>query len=122
VSGRPGDWRIVLTSAAEADFDQILQWTAEHFGNEQAEAYSEILLAALEALKDGPTLPDVRAREDLPWGILTIHAARSGKKARHIILFRVDPARDTKTLQVLRILHDAMDLSRHVGQDDESDF
>ena len=114
MSGAQGFWRVRLASAAEADFDQIVQWTAERFGHDQADVYAETLLAALDALKQGPTAAGVKVRDDLSRGTLMLPAARSGRRARHVILFRVEPGRGTKIVQVLRILHDAMDLPRHL--------
>jgi toxin ParE1/3/4 len=119
VSGRPEYWRVRLASAAEADFDQILQWTAERFGKDQADVYAETLLAALDALKEGPAVAGAKARDDLSKGVLALHAARSGRKARHIILFRAETSPGKGTIQVLRILHDAMDLPRHIEPGEE---
>ncbi|TAN47380.1 MAG: type II toxin-antitoxin system RelE/ParE family toxin, partial [Rhodospirillales bacterium] len=110
-------WEVRLSDAAKADLQNIINWTADHFGDRQAETYSEIVYDALEALEDGPDVVGVRVHDDLPKGILTLHAARSGKKARHVILFRAEPPRSGKIIQVLRIPHDSMDLFRHVGQD-----
>ncbi len=110
MSGAQDYWRIRLASAAETDFDQILQWTAERFGKDQAHVYTQTLLAALDALKEGPTLSGVKTREELSKGILTLHAARLGRKARHLIVFRAVSGRDGNVIQVLRILHDAMDM------------
>lgn len=115
MSGAQDYWRIRLASAAETDFDQILQWTAERFGKDQAHVYTRTLLAALDALKEGPTLSGVKTREELSKGILTLHAARLGRKARHLIVFRAVSGRavsgrDGNVIQVLRILHDAMDM------------
>lgn len=110
-------WRIRLASAAEADFDQILQWTAEHFGEDQADIYAQTLLVALDALKKGPVLTGVKVRDKLSKGVLTLHAARSGRKARHLIVFRAESDRDEKIIQVLRILHDAMDIQLHLPSD-----
>lgn len=107
-------WRIRLALAAEADFEQILQWTAEHFGEDQAGVYAQTLLAALDALKEGPTLTGVKERDELLKGVFTLHAARRGRKARHLIVFRAMSERDEKVIQVLRILHDAMDIQRHL--------
>jgi len=39
---------------------------------------------------------------------------RQGRKGRHIVLFRVGPDQDREAIEVLRILHDAMDLQRHL--------
>ncbi|MEO5337344.1 MAG: type II toxin-antitoxin system RelE/ParE family toxin [Magnetospirillum sp. WYHS-4] len=120
MSGQRDFWLVRLASAVEADLDQILQWTAEHFGEEQADSYAETLMAAVDALKAGPTTAGVKARSDLPEGILTLYAARLGRKARHVILFRAERERGRKTIQVLRILHDAMDFPRHLA-DEEAD-
>lgn len=46
---RTGGWQVRLTSAAETDFERILQWTAERFGRKQAHDYAQILLAARDA-------------------------------------------------------------------------
>jgi len=112
-------WRVRVSSAAEVDFDQIVRWTTEQFGEDQADNYAETLLAAFDALKEGPTLAGVRAHNDLPKGVQMLHSARSGRKSRHVILFRVEPGSDLKVIQVLRILHDAMDLPRHLDLDGE---
>jgi toxin ParE1/3/4 len=40
--------------------------------------------------------------------------AREGRRGRHFVLFRAGPE---QTIEVLRILHDAMDLSRHLSKD-----
>lgn len=44
-------------------------------------------------------------------GIRTLHAARNGHKARHFVVFRVA---EGQILEVLRLLHDSMDLARHL--------
>lgn len=121
MSGAQEFWRVRLASAAEADFDQILQWTAERFGKDQADVYTETLLAALDALKQGPAVAGVRVRDDLPRGILTLHVARFGPRARHLVVFRIESSRDEQIVQVLRILHDSMDLPRHVDPSEDGD-
>ncbi len=116
-------WLVRLTSAAEDDLDQILQWTAERFGKKQADGYAETLLTAAKSLTAGPMIAGVKSRNDLPSDIFTLSATRSGKKARHVFLFRAEPRRDKNVIQVLRILHDAMDIPRHLNDyhDDDHD-
>ncbi len=121
MSAKQTFWEVRLSDAAKADLRNIINWTADHFGDRVAETYSEIVYDALDALEDGPDVTGVRSNADLPKGILTLHAARLGKKARHVILFRAEPPRSGRIIQVLRILHDSMDLSRHVGQDEDGD-
>ena len=114
-------WVVRLTSAAKADFEEILRWTAEHLGETQAEAYAETLLDAIEALGTGPDAVGARARDELAKGVFTLHAARGGRKARHFIVFRVASKRGDRSVEILRILHDAMDLRRHLPPRDETE-
>jgi toxin ParE1/3/4 len=100
-----------LTAAAEADFRDIIGWTAGQFGDAQARAYAEAIAMALETLTDGPDVPGVRARDEILRGHLTLHVARRGRTARHFIMFRFEKAEDGGIIEVLRILHDAMDFS-----------
>lgn len=105
-------WRIRLTGPAHRDFADILRWTRTNFGAQQAQAYRELLLAALAALGDGPDIPGSKLRGDILQGARTLHIQRPG---RHFLLYR--PA-EGNSLEILRILHDAMDLARHVPSGD----
>ena len=107
-------WVVRLSAQAEQDTFSILAWTRTHFGAQQAEAYATTLSLALEALFEGPTIPGAKARPDLGPGIGTLHVARNGRRGRHFIVFRTNYP---DTLDVLRILHDSMDLPRHVPKD-----
>jgi len=106
-------WSVRLSAAAEADFVDILAWTAERFGVVQARAYATTLTFSLAALSAGPTLPGVKARDEIAEGLFTLHVAREGRSGRHFVLFRVTQVETV--VDVLRILHDAMDLPRHAG-------
>jgi len=107
-------WPIRLAAAAEADIAEILQWTAEHFGHRQARVYADTLAGALEELSEGPEVPGARARDDIAMGLFTLHVASRGRKGRHFVLFRVGHDNDDAVIDVLRVLHEAMDLPRHV--------
>jgi len=104
-------WKIRQTPDARRDRASIVDWTMEHFGPRQAQIYAETIAQAMAALRDGPDAPGARKRNDLGPGIHTLHVARNGRKGHHFIVFRVDGAR---TIDVLRILHDGMDLPSHV--------
>ncbi|HET8995908.1 MAG TPA: type II toxin-antitoxin system RelE/ParE family toxin [Acetobacteraceae bacterium] len=105
-------WAVRLSASAEADYDAILRWTMQRFGVAQAEVYARTLAASLARLERGPTIPGARRRDEIAAGLLTIHA---GRRARHVILFRVAEAED-RAIDVLRILHEAMDIGRHVPE------
>ncbi len=47
-------WRIRLSATAEADYRNILRWTAQRFGEAQAVAYHDVLADAIAALAHGP--------------------------------------------------------------------
>jgi toxin ParE1/3/4 len=106
----PLTWEVQLSTAAGADLQDIVKWTAQQFGVRQARSYAETISAALQALTGGPTIIGVKARDDIIKGIHTLHVAREGYKGRHFLLFRV--GKDRSTIEVLRVLHDAMDLPR----------
>ena len=107
-------WPVHLAAAAETDFQDILRWTLEQFGEAQARIYAETLSAALESLTAGPNVIGARARNDIARGLFTLHVARHGRKGRHFIMFRVGRDQDRQVIEILRLLHDAMDLPRHL--------
>lgn len=107
-------WAVHLSTAAERDFQNIVAWTLEQFGPAQAVTYADTLSHALEVLTEGPTVAGVRDRHDILPGLMTLHVASQGRKGRHFVLFRVVGQSDTPHIEVLRVLHDAMDLSRHI--------
>ena len=55
-------WTVTLTAAADTDFQDIIAWTFEHFGDRQARLYAEILSSAIVALTDGPATIGARER------------------------------------------------------------
>ena len=113
-------WIIRLAAAAEQDFRDIVSWTANTFGRGQAGIYAKVLSDALHDLALGPSIPGIRRRDDIGAGIHTLHVARKGRKGRHFIVFRADPSGDERVIDVLRLLHDSMDLVRHLPAADES--
>ena len=107
-------WRIRLTATAETDFRNILSWTSEHFGERQAHVYADTLTAAIETLTDGPYIAGSRERSDIGEGLRVLHVARRGRKGRHFVLCRAESQAAPPAIDVLRLLHDSMDLPRHV--------
>lgn len=107
-------WPVRLATAAEDDLRQILAWTSVNFGEVQARIYAETLSAALEALVDGPAILGAKNRSDIGRGISTIHVARHGSRGRHFLMFRVGRHQGQDVIDVLRVLHDSMDLQRHM--------
>jgi toxin ParE1/3/4 len=108
------NWAVRLSDAAEADYDDILRWTFTRFGTSQAASYGVLLATALARLERGPTISGARQRSEIGVDLRSLHVGRRG---RHIILFRICSATD-RTIDVLRILHEAMDFTRHVARED----
>ena len=107
-------WQIRLTQAAEADFQQIVRWSAQQFGKRQAIVYANLIGHTLEELAHGPDIPGVRRRDEIARGLRTIHVSRKGRHGRHFVIFRVSPDQGARAIEVLRLLHDAMDVERHL--------
>jgi toxin ParE1/3/4 len=102
-----------MSAAADRDFDGILDWTAEHFGEARARFYEETITEALTSLRRGPSIRGARSRGEPGEEILLLRVSRGKRRTRHIIFFRVADS-SSHELEVLRILHDAMDFSRHL--------
>lgn len=115
-------WTIRLAEVAGQDYQAILSWTVEHFGRAQAKAYSKTLSSAFQDLAQGPSLTGVRPREDIGPGIHTLHVGRHGRKGQHLVVFRVSPSTEASVIEVLRLLHDSMDLPRHLPAASESNI
>jgi toxin ParE1/3/4 len=106
----PG-WRVRLGIAAELDFANILKWTAENFGARQSRVYRDTLVHAIGELTDGPDVVGSKARDEIMPGLRTLHVARHGRRGSHFLMYRAAPE---STIEIVRILHDRMDLQRHV--------
>jgi len=115
-------WTIRLAASAEQDYREILRWTITNFGRGQAKTYARTLANTLHDLALGPAIMGTRPREDIGPGIHTLHVARKGRKGRHFIVFRVDSSRNEHVIDVLRLLHDSMDLPRHLPAANEPDI
>jgi toxin ParE1/3/4 len=109
-------WRVRLGASAELDFANILKWTAENFGARQSLRYRDTLVRAVGELADGPEVAGSKARDEIMQGLRTLHVARHGHRGRHFLLYRAAPGR---IIEIGRILHDGMDIERHLTFPDE---
>jgi toxin ParE1/3/4 len=105
-------WTVRLGHQAEQDFVKILRWTAENFGPKQAQLYAQTLSQAIQALQDGPDVLGAKPRHDIASGLHTLHVARQKRKGRHFVVFK---ATAEHCIDVLRVLHDSMDMAWHLG-------
>ena len=105
-------WRVRLGAAAELDFANILKWTAENFGHRQARVYRDTIVRAIGELAGGPNVAGSRARDDILQGLRTLHVARHGRGGTHFLMHR---AATKSTIEIVRTLHERMDLQRHIA-------
>ena len=117
MKGRHAKWEVRLGSEAGRDLVRIVRRTRETFGLRQADVYAETLRAALMALEDGPDISGSKARDDIRPGYRILHVARGRRRGRHFVMYRAGDG----VIVVLRILHDAMDLARHVPKEVRGD-
>lgn len=109
-------WHVRLARQAEQDLFDIASWTAMNFGTHQAEYYAETITLAIADLHNGPETLGTKAREDIGSGIRTLHVSRHGRKGRHFVVFNVS---EGHVINVLRLLHDSMNLARHLPEDSD---
>ena len=94
--------KIVLSSLAEQGLIDIWAYTAEQWSFEQADNYSEQLLAGFESLIKHPQLGV--ARDDLCSGY------RALTVSQHIAFYKVV----ADDIQIIRVLHKSVDRPRHL--------
>jgi toxin ParE1/3/4 len=100
---------VVLGDEATRDLVGIIRWTSANLGERQAEAYGAAIKALIGSLARGPAPVGSKVRDDIAAGLRTLHLRALGHRGRHFALYR---ACGTE-IQVLRVLHDSMDLARH---------
>ncbi|WP_395550711.1 type II toxin-antitoxin system RelE/ParE family toxin [Pseudomonas aeruginosa] len=110
-----------ISHDAQADIVDILRFTHNRFGDTARRRYQALIGAALEAVATDPQQAGSISREELGAGLRSIHLVycRSmtnvGKvvRPRHFVFYRVAP---DQVLEVVRVLHDSMDLDQHLPQ------
>lgn len=91
-----------FTKAAVADLQSIRAYTLKNWGDQQEQLYLNSLWEKFEEILADPRR--CRSRDDLFPG------CRIAAQEKHVILFRTDG----NVLQIVRILHGAMDYPRHI--------
>jgi toxin ParE1/3/4 len=107
-----------LSSAAEADLDNIAKFTVANFGAAQANSYRALILLALESIAEQPLRPSSHAHDEVSTGLRSFRVALAGPRlsmASHSLWY-LEPAPGADTVFVVRILHKRMDPERHLSQ------
>ncbi len=94
--------RTVLTPRAQADIEEIWDYSADRWGLAQAETYIRQLWNDIAAVADRPSLgakcPEVR------------RGYRKYPSGSHVVFYRLV----AEGIDVVRILHERMDYERHI--------
>lgn len=110
--------RLVITSVALRDIEDIRTYTVNSYGRDAADSYDRLIDQAFEDLENDPLRPGSSDRAEILEGLRSYHISFSRKRAaspvkspRHFVLYFMPTNNDTV---VSRILHDARDMGRHL--------
>jgi toxin ParE1/3/4 len=116
--------RVTFMPEALQDIGEILAWSEARFGREVRLRYERLIDTAIDDLADEPERLGSRARPDVRAGIRTYHLIFSRERGRgpggiirrprHFLVYRL---RGDTMLEILRVLHDRMELGRHLPDD-----
>ncbi|MBC7941567.1 MAG: type II toxin-antitoxin system RelE/ParE family toxin [Chitinophagaceae bacterium] len=116
-------FRYRLSAAAEEDVINILAWTHEQVGEAARQRYESLMVAALRDVAARPDRPGSNARPELGVGVRSwylrlsrAHVAIDAevvRRPRHFLVYRLEP----ELVVVGRLLHDSMELARHMDRD-----
>lgn len=95
--------RYALSPAAQADLEQIWDYTCQRWSDDQAETYVREIQRAIELVADNPLIG--RSCEEIRTGYRR-HAVGS-----HTLYYRLDAG---GLVDVVRILHKHMDIDQHL--------
>lgn len=112
--------RYRLSTAAQADFVDVLTWTNERFGEAARKRYEALLVVALRDISAQPSRTGSIERPELGEGVRSWHLRLSREHARtatsivrtprHFLIYRIE----SDFVVVGRVLHDAMELAQNL--------
>lgn len=94
--------KLVVSPRAQADIDDIWEYTVRRWGERQAEAYIGLIKEGVDAIAENPAVG--RPCDDVRPGY------RRYLVGSHVLFYRVR----TDDVAVIRILHQRMDVERHL--------
>lgn len=113
--------RVILAPAAEEDLRSILAWSREMFGEPARQRYAALLSQAITDVAADSSRAGVHEADDIGPGLRIYHITHSRRRRvaaasrvvalRHFLLFRL---RHEMRLEVVRVVHDSMQLSQHI--------
>ena len=113
-----------LSEVAREDIADILAWTDQNFGESARLRYEALLVQAILDIAQDPERAGTWKRPKLSRSARSYHLSFSRKNVakslghvkqpRHFLIFRL--TRD-KVVQIARVLHDSMELAKHLPDD-----
>lgn len=120
--------RYVISPAAERDIESILAWTHEQFGAQGRLRYEALIIRAILDLAADSRRTGSQTRPEVAIAARTHHLCHSRsrvraavgrvRRPRHFVLYRI---RDDGQVEIGRVLHERMDLARHLPKDFRAD-
>jgi len=108
-----------LTRGARQDIRGILAYTLRTFGTLQFGRYRDLIARCVRLIQLDPVHPASKSLDGVAPGLRTLHlrhAAAGATSGRHVLVY-VTRGND---IFVLRVLHDSMDLPRHLPAADDA--
>lgn len=110
-----------LSLDAQADLIDILRFTQAKFGEGARRRYQGLLRAAFVSVAAEPERIGSISRQQLEPGLRSLHLlycrseAPNGRvdRPRHVVFYRLG---NDQVVEIIRILHDAMEVERHLQQ------
>lgn len=109
-----------LSAAAQSDVVSVLAWSQEQFGESARRRYQALLAAAFRDVAAQPEGVGATRRPDLGADLLAWHLQLSHnqvpdtvgrvQRPRHFLVYRQVDA----VVEIVRVFHDSMELSRHL--------
>jgi toxin ParE1/3/4 len=112
--------RYRLSEPARADIAAVLRTSETRHGTEARIRYRALLTAALRRIAADPQGRSTVDRRELSEGVRSYHIRHSHNESAeapvgepvHVIFYR---ARDPGVIEIIRVLHERMEPSRHIG-------
>lgn len=111
-----------LSARAQADIEACLHWSLAEFGEAALTRYQRLIHAAILDVAADPERSGCRALcvNRITVGLYHIRHSRNAvpergdrvKNPRHLLVFRVI---DGEVLEIIRLLHDSMDIETHLS-------
>jgi toxin ParE1/3/4 len=119
--------RFRLSGPAQADLAQILAVSTGRWGVQGRRRYAAILAAAMRRVAADPGGPETRDRAEILPDLRSFHVRHARgddnevrvRKPVHILYFRVI---EPELVEIVRVLHERMEPSRHIDATAESRY